>query len=78
MLIYSPDPKRKAAEQLDPPTPSKRIKNAHSVLPEDKKPLTIVPYPEKVRIFTLCNDSSEVPRLIFGMPLACGCGGTKR
>lgn len=50
MLIYCTDPKRKAAEQLDPPTPSKRIKNAHSVSTEDKKPLTIVPYPEKVRI----------------------------
>ena len=45
------DPKRKALEQLDPPTPSKRIKNSHSVPTDDKKSLTVVPYPEKVRTF---------------------------
>lgn len=51
MLTLLPDGKRKAVEQPDFSTPFKRIKNSHTISPEkeeETKPLTVIPFPEKV------------------------------
>lgn len=42
--------KRKATDGPDDPTSTKRIKNSLTESPErDKKPLKVIPFPEKVR-----------------------------
>ena len=49
-LNFREDAKRKASEPLDDLAAVKRIKNSHTVTPEaDKKPIKVVPFPEKVR-----------------------------
>ena len=42
------EPKRKAANQLGSESPSKRIKNSHTISPETEGKTRVVPFPEKV------------------------------
>ncbi|MCJ1464463.1 histone acetyltransferase [Pseudocyphellaria aurata] len=79
-MIYEHS-KRKASDLPDAPMPSKRIKNSHTLSPEiDRKPVHIVPFPEKPAVieerngeieFRVVNNDSKRESLIILTGLKC-------
>lgn len=73
--------KRKASDLSDAPFPSKRIKNSHTISPElDKKPVHVVPFPEKPAVieerngeieFRVVNNDGKRESLIILTGLKC-------
>lgn len=56
------DGKRKASDQPEDVVLKKRIKNSHTVTPEkEKKPINVVPFPEKVGLLTTMGHADIQP-----------------